>query len=281
MRVRYEKVSFPTNASIRLEDVEGFGAPYSYHPEYEIVYILSGSGIRLIGQKPEAFEAGDLVLLGPNVYHWWKPKENPREIEKEKAIVVQWDENLFQNSLHNCPELNCLKKLEQKSLHGLHFKGKQFDYLREKIVALKKMKSSYRFIRLIEILLDMHEAENVIQLDGYIGNPNKSSPPIIERAIVYILENLHKNISQESVADHFNLSNAHFSRIFKKSTSLSFPIFVHHNRISSICQAMHQNDKNIADLAFTYGYDNLSTFNRAFKEKMGITPLTYRKAHYN
>ncbi len=281
MRVRYEKVNFPTDTSILVVDVDGFGAPYSYHPEYEIVYILSGNGTRLIGQKPEMFEAGDLVLLGPNVYHWWKPNDNPRKIDEEKAIVVQWDQNLIKNSLIKFPELNCLKKLEADSLHGLHFKGIQFNSLREKILDLKNLKPNYRFIKLVEILCDMSEANDIIKLDGHIGNPNKNSPPIIERAIVYILENLNKNITQESVAHHFNLSNAHFSRIFKKSTGLSFPHFLHHNRISAICQAMHHSEQNIAELAFTFGYDNLSTFNRAFKEKMGITPLTYRKTHYN
>jgi AraC-like DNA-binding protein len=282
MRALFEKILFPTGTSIRLEEVNGFHAPYSYHPEYEIVYILSGKGTRLIGLKPEPFSSGDLVLLGPNVCHWWKPYENPRVVENEKAIVVQWGDMLMENTLLNCKEFQPIKEMLKNSLHGLRFPVNDSQLIIEKIISLKNCNPAHRLLRLIEILLDMNDIKQMHKLDGLIGSPNSDdTPPVIERAIIYILENLHKPISQQSIATHFNLSQSHFSRIFKQTTDMSFPKFLNDNRITAICESMSQKGKNIADLAFTYGYENLSTFNRTFKEKMGMTPLTYRKTHYN
>jgi AraC-like DNA-binding protein len=280
LRIHFEKVSFPSESSLRVSKGTGFDAPYSYHPEYEIVYIISGSGTRLIGQKTEYFEGGEVVLLGPNLYHWWKPADNPRHREQEKAIVIQWPEKLFEK-MHKLPEMKQLKKLEMKSLEGIFFDRVTCKTLIPLIEKLYSAKENFRIPYLIEILLTMSEVKTTRGLSGKINKTCDNNPPLIEQAVVYILKNLNENIKMENVAGKFHLSEAHFSRLFKKSTGMSFPKFINKNRIFSICQAMDNEELNIAQLAFSFGYENLSTFNKAFKEIMGITPLKYRKINYN
>jgi AraC-like DNA-binding protein len=280
LKILFEKLNFPHSTSIRALEVSGFNSPYSYHPEYEIVYILSGNGTRLIGQKPEPFEAGEVVLLGPNVYHWWKPNDNPRLVDQEIAIVIQWSAQLFE-TFSALPELKVLKTIEDLANQGVFYGSDTQHPIREKIKKMINIEECYRIPLLIEILLDMNNISSQKTLHGQIRKANEDLPPIIERSVVYILEHLHSNLTLAGVAEKFNLSIAHFSRLFKKSTDLSFPRFINKHRVSAICQAMEQSDLNIAELAFSYGYENLSTFNRVFKENMGITPLKYRKRQYN
>ena len=49
-----------------------FDAPYHFHEEFELTYILHGKGKRYVGSHMEDFSSGDLVLLGPNLPHCWK-----------------------------------------------------------------------------------------------------------------------------------------------------------------------------------------------------------------
>ena len=57
---------------IRKFDKIAFDAPYHFHEEYELTYILHGRGKRYVGSHMEDFTSGDLVLLGPNLPHCWK-----------------------------------------------------------------------------------------------------------------------------------------------------------------------------------------------------------------
>jgi LacI family transcriptional regulator len=50
-------------------------------------------------------------------------------------------------------------------------------------------------------------------------------------------------------------------------------------RIDLISQMLIETDLSISDIASNLGYDNTNHIARYFKQKMGISPLEYRKLH--
>jgi hypothetical protein len=74
MKAQFEVFKPLPESSFRVfgYELSEFDAPWHYHPEYELTVILKSQGIRYVGNNMEAFEAGDLVLLGPNLPHCWK-----------------------------------------------------------------------------------------------------------------------------------------------------------------------------------------------------------------
>ena len=71
---------------------------WHYHPEYELIYIVSGRGKRLVGDSYENFQEGDMVLLGSNLSHTWVSELC--EQDKCIAIVIQFTQNFIEPLLH-------------------------------------------------------------------------------------------------------------------------------------------------------------------------------------
>ena len=49
--------------------------------------------------------------------------------------------------------------------------------------------------------------------------------------------------------------------------------------IDLISQMLIETDLSISDIALSLGYDNTNHIARYFRQKMGISPLKYRKLH--
>src|ERR1700754_576078 len=97
MKAQYEKIQPQEFNSFRAYSYEKaeFDTPWHYHPEYELTYILSGRGIRYVGNGFENFEENDLVLLGPNLPHCWRNVGTQNG--NSSAIVIHWENDLLGN----------------------------------------------------------------------------------------------------------------------------------------------------------------------------------------
>lgn len=102
----------------------------------------------------------------------------------------------------------------------------------------------------------------------------------VTRITQYIVEHIDKDISLNSVAEHFSISSSHLSKMFKDSTGTNFSAFVTEQKLLKARDLLLQ-DKTlkIADVANSLGYYNLPYFISIFKEKYGITPANFRKEY--
>lgn len=108
-------------------------------------------------------------------------------------------------------------------------------------------------------------------MDEYIRLVNKTED--------YIESHLSEKISLEDLANNANMSKYHFHRLFRKYSDETVKQFVTRIKVerSGIFLAV-RNDLSITDIALQYGYNDASTFNKAFKKYIGMSPLEYRKA---
>lgn len=70
---------------------------------------------------------------------------------------------------------------------------------------------------------------------------------------------------------------SYLSRYFKKIVGMSFNNYVNNYRISHACHLLKNTDGTILESALESGFGELRSFNRNFKEILGITPAEYRK----
>lgn len=101
---------------------------------------------------------------------------------------------------------------------------------------------------------------------------------IINKTEDYIEINLGEQISLSDAAKNVNFSMYHFHRLFSKYSSETLKQFVARIKMerSAIYLAINS-EISITEIAFKYGYNSSSSYNKAFKKHHGMSPTEFRK----
>lgn len=99
----------------------------------------------------------------------------------------------------------------------------------------------------------------------------------ITQIMQYIWANYGQEISMTRIAEKVYLSRSAASRLFKQQTGENFPDYLKKLRLSGVLRALEQTDLSVTQIAMENGFSSPSVLNRTFREKMGMTPLEYRK----
>ena len=280
MKVEYEKISPDTGSSFRLIHWKSDNDRYfwHYHPEYEIVFVRKGSGKLHIGEHLKNYEEGELVFIGPDLPH---TGFGYGVIGEHEEIVVQLRKDFLGEEFMQKPELLHIRELFERAKQGLSFQGKARKIVSSK---LQKMLSLSHFERLVELLNILHTLATTTEF-SVLNTADKrfdfshKDENRINRVYEYVEQNYQKSIDIQAVADLANLTVPSFCRYFKKITHITYTDFVNEYRINQACRLLFEN-KPIADICFEVGFNNISHFNKTFKQLKGVSPREY-KANLN
>ena len=73
------------------------------------------------------------------------------------------------------------------------------------------------------------------------------------------------------------MNRSSFCIFFKKVTGKTFITYLNEYRIELVCQKLKQQKMNISEACFQSGFNNITYFNRVFKQMKGISPSEYIK----
>ncbi|WP_304518340.1 response regulator [Cohnella sp. REN36] len=99
----------------------------------------------------------------------------------------------------------------------------------------------------------------------------------VRRAIVYIQDNLDRNLTLQQVAGHVHLHPSHFSEVFKRETGLTYIDFVTRERMRRAMALLDRSPAKIGEIAGNVGYEDVKYFTQLFKKHTGQTPTEYRQ----
>ncbi|GAA4934478.1 AraC family transcriptional regulator [Algibacter agarivorans] len=283
MKAKFEKIPESTDSSFRafLYEKESFDAPWHFHPEYELTYIIKGKGIRYVGNSVENFEEGDFVLLGTNVPHCWK-NTNP-DIKPVKSIVFQFNDTILGQGWMEKSEFKNIKWILDKSSRGIKFNAEVSKKFSKKLVdilhqsALEKLLS---FLKLLESL-SFAKPQKFLITEGFAPNLNNKTNHRIHSVFNHVHINYDKKIKLQHVSSIIAMSDEAFCRFFKKSLNKSFFTFVNEYRIHMACKQLIETHNPVKQIAYSCGYESLPFFYRQFQKFKNCSPLNFRKNHLN
>lgn len=82
----------------------------------------------------------------------------------------------------------------------------------------------------------------------------------------------------DAAATNLGLSRRRFTQLFRSATGTSWLAYVRRLRIEHAKRLLRSTERTVLSVAFECGFDDLSTFYRAFKRETGVSPNTWRES---
>lgn len=99
----------------------------------------------------------------------------------------------------------------------------------------------------------------------------------IKDAINYVREHYSEDITIPGMAQHLNISEAYFCRLFKKETGYTFGRYLTHYRIHVAAQMLTRLPIKVSDAAEQTGFTDPNYFSSTFKRIMHMSPSKYQE----
>jgi AraC-like DNA-binding protein len=268
MKILPFKIPKTSQESFRLqEDRDQHFYDYLHqHPEVQLTLILSSEGKVIAGDYIGAFKPGDIFLIGPNLPHVFRNDSRYYEqadisIAHSYTVFFEWQS--FGEKFLSLPELKKLQEFTKLSERGLYIK----DPVRSRISQLMKLN-----------ILSHSDSIEPLASSGIYNEFDEIDGKKLADVYRFTMNEYHRKIQLDEVADIANMTTNSFCRYFKKRTRKSYIDFLTEIRIGQARKLLQQNDLSISQICFEVGFNNLSNFNRKFRELCEITPTEFRRS---
>jgi AraC-like DNA-binding protein len=240
-------------------------------------WIENGAGARrIIGHHLKETTDTELVLIGPQLHHSWQ-KHNCKS-KKTRETSLHFHSQLFgEDFLQRHPVKN-IKTLLANSAKGISFSRETISKVSPLLNDLKTAAGFDSLILLMRLLNILSVAPATILSPAESGHITSGFfDTRIKEVLGYIHQNIGNEISLKNAATVANMAEVSFSRFFKQRTGKNFIECVIDIRIDYASRLLADTTGSIAEIAFLSGFNNISNFNRIFKNKKNLTPKQYRE----
>ena len=251
--------------------------PLHFHEDYELNLTLNVRGKRILGNLVEDFTEKDLVITTPNVLHCYK-RDDAFLNTRCEVVVIQFPKELPSWGIFDTDQLRDIRNMLCQPAPGLKFSEETAEAVGERLLRLPTVEGFEGVQLFLDILHELACADRTqVELIG-VQSSDSSFPHSrrINRIVQFVEKNYNRKISLEDVGEQVGMSASSVSRFFKKRTRHNFWDYLNGFRIDRAAQMMIETEHTISEISYACGFNNISNFNRVFRERIGTTPSDYR-----
>jgi len=270
--VHVERNRYQTDAPIKTIHV---------HDCLEIGYCHEGNGIFICADRILPYSKGDVTIFNEISAHFACSASGTRS----NWTFIFFEPPVFLSDTCGNPEV----------LSTARFCGSSFPYVFSK----RKYPEISGLFELLLRELDCRKKNYrtafktlmvrfLIEIDRACGNRSSSPSPnntklsqdAIERispALNFLGNHYHEQIIVTEIAKRTAVSVETLRRLFHKALKKSPEKYLHDLRISMAANLLENTSDSVIAIAGHVGYTSLSSFNRQFKSKKGLSPREWRK----
>ena len=142
-------------------------------------------------------------------------------------------------------------------------------YLATPVLSREKFQSTLKILSIFGDLLSIKSNEVAV-------TQSQAEPLAITRARKIIEDRHAEDLSLGSVAREVHVSPFYLSKLFRKTTGMTFTEFVSRTRVEKARKLLLNPNLRVSEIVYDVGFQSLTHFNRIFKKLMGESPSRYR-----
>ena len=246
--------------------------PEHSHNAYEFFLVLAGSGTHRRNGHDDPIRVGDLVFIDRGIGHSFT--EAPGE-ELEILNCIFLPELFGPGGNGNLPFLEPFfvvrNKIELDDVNAAHLRKALLELLAE----YEGRQPNYR--RVIPFLLG-YAMELVLRLYLPVRDDTRAKvPDLLPRILSCVNEGYLGRMDLELLSRRFGLSRQYLSSLFSRFLGIGFKAYLSAKRIEYAKALLVSGKTNITEACFESGFNDLGSFERAFRKREGYGPREWSR----
>lgn len=256
-----------------------FTYPLHRHKEYELNFIEGGKGVRrIVGDSVEEIGDYELVLIGgADLEHVWE-QGNCRS-KDIREITIQFSGDIFGNELLSKNQFASIKRMLRRAEHGLSFPLSSIMRVYSTLDDIANENERFvQFLKFLYILYELSISDDarVLASSSFAHTARSNESRRVDKVKQYINDHYSESLKLADMAELVGMSPVAFSRFFRQRTGRTLSDYIVDIRLGYAARMLVDSTRNISEICYECGFNNLSNFNRTFKAKRRYTPREFR-----
>ena len=251
-----------------IRDKKDIKFEYHHHDFSKIVILIDGDLTYYIEGKAYILKPWDILFINKNEIH--KPVINPNKYYERIVIWLNPD---------------FMAKYAQGNNNLLRLNIKSIEIIKNIIQDIQSCDNSNEFGS--EILKESLFVQLMVLMNRLFLNSDKNRDlediqydKTIEGVLNYINSNLENDLSIDTIASNFFISKYYLMRKFKSQIGSSIHNYIIQKRLI-LAKSLISEGLTMSNVCSKCGFNDYSSFVRAFKKVYGVSPSNYNPTIHN
>lgn len=260
---------------------QGYGQyDLHYHSFWEIDLVVQGDGVNIFEDAVYSFEPGDIYIIHPYEMH------NAFTNSEMEVFCIQFSEDTVVRSVFSDAEYS--GEIARQGNRFVNLVRAGHPHYEELYTILQRTLDEWRGKRMgwrpatrlclaqlfIELMRDFSTTDDREDLPlTEVSRQNRG----IRQALNFINQNFTRKITLEQTARQAIMHKNYFCTVFRQQMGCTFYSYLNNLRLRHACSLLKSTEQPIKEVAISCGFTDISTFNKAFRKAMGMTPSVYRE----
>ena len=254
-----------------LRDTAGQERDFHFHTFDKMVILLDGRVDYLVERRTYSLAPWDILLVSHHIIH-----KALIDISKPyERVILYLDRQFAERAMPGAGLMECFDAADKQGQSLLKPGPEQIEGLRRLLAGLEDAMADGRFgakalrdTLVVQLLIAVNRLSPAVTQEDAGPSPYDGK---IASTLSYINENLSGPLTVEALAERVYLSKYHFMRLFKAQTGTTVHAYVRQRRLLYAAHLI-RNGVSVNKAASDSGFEEYSTFFRAFKECFGVSP---------